>query len=713
MATYSGTPGNDELNGGDGDDLVLGKAGDDFLNDTEGNDILDGGAGNDTFGIGPGLNTLIGGDGKDGLSVWSSDTHSIFSQSTFDGGDGFDWFYANYEMGTDAITLLPDSADGSALVFAVRQTTITLTNVESVTIFGGDAGNTLTGGAGDDVLYGGAAHDTLTGGAGDDVLYGGDADDVVNGGAGNDSLTGGLGNDRLDGGDGDDSIRSRFYYPVDAGKISVERDIIDGGAGNDEALIDLSNERHDITFTLDTAPNAVSVVQVGSVSGISVKNVENVVVFGGDGDDTLTGGDGEDCLMGGRGSDTLSGGDGDDRLVAGTLYSAPDKQKGVDVLDGGAGRDIAQFDFSAETRAVTFSFKAKIDATSTVFIGGAVAARMTRVERVEISGGRGDDVLITGSGDDILEGGAGGKDTLNGGAGNDKGVLNFSAISAAVTFTLADNGALSVARIDGRTSSSLRNIETASVTGGAGNDALIGAGGNDYFDGGDGDDVLTGAAGRDVLSGDAGNDTLIGGADRDRLYGGAGNDIYVVDAGDIVGEDAYQGGIDTIKTALEAYALRANFENLTYTGAADFSGKGNGRHNTLTAGAGRDTLDGAGGNDTLIGGAGADALTGGKGADLFVYVDLADSTATATDVLADFSAAAGDRIDLSRLDANTAGGTSDDAFTFIGRSTFSGTAGELRANGSFVQADTDGDRIADLTIRVTGGGALTASAFVL
>jgi hypothetical protein len=66
-------------------------------------------------------------------------------------------------------------------------------------------------------LYGGNGNDSLTGGAGDDLIRGGNGDDSLLGGAGNDTLRGGNGNDiadgqsgfwdRLFGNDGDDFLR--------------------------------------------------------------------------------------------------------------------------------------------------------------------------------------------------------------------------------------------------------------------------------------------------------------------------------------------------------------------------------------------------------------------------------------------------------------------------------------------------------------------------
>ena len=115
------------------------------------------------------------------------------------------------------------------------------------------------------------------------------------------------------------------------------------------------------------------------------------------------------------------------------------------------------------------------------------------------------------------------------------------------------------------------------------------------------DNIITGGVGSDVLNGGDGNDILNGGLGADAMNGGAGNDTFVVDnVGDTVTE-AVGGGTDLVQTSLASYVLAANVENLTYTGAGNFTGTGNALANTITGG---------GGNDVLNGGAGADQLVG-------------------------------------------------------------------------------------------------------
>jgi Ca2+-binding RTX toxin-like protein len=104
------------------------------------------------------------------------------------------------------------------------------------------------------------------------------------------------------------------------------------------------------------------------------------------------------------------------------------------------------------------------------------------------------------------------------------------------------------------------------------------------------------------------------------MSGGAGNDTFVVDnVGDLVTE-ALGAGTDLVQTSLTTYLLGANVENLTYTGAGNFTGTGNALANTITGGVGNDTLNGGAGADRLVGGAGNDTYVVDAAADVVVEV---------------------------------------------------------------------------------------------
>jgi len=173
------------------------------------------------------------------------------------------------------------------------------------------------------------------------------------------------------------------------------------------------------------------------------------------------------------------------------------------------------------------------------------------------------------------------------------------------------------------------NALANTLTGTAGNDVLLGLGGNDTLNGlagidqlfgGTGNDILNGGDDNDVLNGEDGNDTLNGGLGADAMNGGAGNDTFVVDnVGDVVTE-ALGGGTDLVQTSLTNYLLGANVENLTYTGAGNFTGTGNALANTITGGVGNDFLNGGAGADRLVGGAGNDTYVVDAAADVVVEV---------------------------------------------------------------------------------------------
>jgi Ca2+-binding RTX toxin-like protein len=132
---------------------------------------------------------------------------------------------------------------------------------------------------------------------------------------------------------------------------------------------------------------------------------------------------------------------------------------------------------------------------------------------------------------------------------------------------------------------------------------------------------------------------------------------------------------------------------------------------TLMGGAGVDTLTGGAGIDRLFGGSGVDTMTGAGGADNFVFA-LGDSSAASGqhDRIVDFVSGS-DRIDLSAIDA-IAGTAAIDLFRFLGSAAFDGTAGALNyfynsALGvTTLQGDTNGDRVADFAIDLTGNIAL-------
>lgn len=345
-----------------------------------------------------------------------------------------------------------------------------------------------------------------------------------------------------------------------------------------------------------------------------------------------------------------------------------------------------------------------------------------------VSGGTGDDEMAGGAGQDTLKGGLG-ADLMTGGAGDD----TFHADDAAdVVVELAGGGTDRVIAwvnwtLGGETEQlSFYGTDDLDGTGNDLDNRITGNAGVNVLDGGDGTDLLFGNAGNDSLFGGAGVDRLDGGTGADTMEGGADDDVYVVDdLGDVVVELA-GGGDDRVVASIN-WTLGGEFERLNFIGTSDLNGTGNdvanrlignAGMNLLSGGEGNDSLYGNLGNDMLVGGGGADLLDGGEGIDHLEGGLGADRFYMRTvlaadgDVVTDFSASEGDRIDLRAIDANN-GLVGDQRFAFIGNAGFSGVAGQLRFAGGFLHGDVNGDGVADFQVQVLGAASLSATHFLL
>jgi len=197
-------------------------------------------------------------------------------------------------------------------------------------------------------------------------------------------------------------------------------------------------------------------------------------------------------------------------------------------------------------------------------------------------------------------------------------LLDFEASTTKTISVLAtDAGGLQLQKDVAVSLSNLIGTSDNVIVGGTANaNTLNGTTGNDF---------IAGLGGDDTLNGNAGNDILDGGAGKDNMTGGAGDDSYLVDdSGDKVTESSGQG-TDTVVTTLSNYTLATNVENLTFTGAGAFQGRGNEANNLVIGGTANDQLQGDKGNDTLVGAAGNDTLDGGDGNDYLVGAQGSDS----------------------------------------------------------------------------------------
>lgn len=665
------------LDGGEGNDRLLGEGGNDLLAGGAGEDLMVGGGGNDLM-VGDNLSADLNSDywGFQG-EAWQSlgngqpVVHDLF---------GLNWDLAN-------------AANGSADIIHG--------GAGNDYLFGEGGNDSLFAGSGDDVVAGGQGNDSLIGGtgadylAGDDDIRGGPAiqtgDDTLDGGDGNDLLRGNRGNDALYGGAGDDILNGDDAKWNDG----AGEDYLDGGDGNDLLIGGAKDDR------LFGGAGNDELVGDANAADVAGQYHGNDYLDGEDGDDKLTGGGGDDRLFGGLGNDLLVG-DDTDRKLAGDKHGDDylDGEGGADQLIGlggsdrlfgGADNDVIQGDADLSVLTAEFHADDEIDGEAgddTIFGQG------------------GNDLILGGDGDDILDGDDAvaegteapanfyGNDTLHGGAGKD---------------TLLGRGG----------DDELTGDEgDDTLDGGDGNDTLDGGEGDDALVGGEGDDYLDGGAGINSIQGDAGNDTIVVGGDGGVYLGGAGDDTYYVSSADamsfisdeegenrvvlfdeenpdgvelstvhvrinrngpkITGEYSLTAGqlegakqslavinggrqvlfenaflqgktqlataggevslgskiatqvTDNVRlTASEAndFAVTGKGDDAVYGGLGDDEVESNAGNDyldgeegddTLRGGEGNDVLYGGEGNDTLIAGAGLDAMDGGEGDDTFV-----------------------------------------------------------------------------------------------
>jgi len=363
----------------------------------------------------------------------------------------------------------------------------------------------------------------------------------------------------------------------------------------------------------------------------------------------------------GKESDHLVGGGGNDWLNAGRLIN--------DVVDGGGGNNVVSFTTAGQAVNVSLLLQG-----SPQDVGGGHFITLDHFQG--INGSSRADILI---GDDnsnwIASNGS--DDSVQGNGGDDLIEVDDYAAYATVT-------------VDGGGGNDTLSFEASYVTGVTFSLALQGTP-QETGEGG----TVTAAAFENLVGADDFNDTLSGDSRKNQIFGGGGNDVISGDAGD----DTLYG--DAIYTR--------NFTDAAHVGSSGFK--------VVRSSSGNDSLNGGPGKDKLIGGPAADSLTGGPDADKFILESTGDSLPGSgnRDVIADFSEAEGDKIDLHKIDADSTQ-SGDQAFHLAGDA-FTGSPGELIQfveNGhTIVAGDVNGDAVADLEIELAQALTLVSEDFVL
>ena len=760
--------------GGGGNDVITGSTGANLLRGGGGKDTIDGGGGIDTADYSDksqkvtvtlnggtfadvfingtansnkedrirNIENVVGGSAGDKLKGDSG--ANLFrgggGKDTIDGSAGLDT--ADYSDKTQKVEVTLNKSTAVAVkVNGASEDTIR--NVEN--IYGGSAGDKLTGDSLANLFRGGGGKDTIDGSAGLDTAdYSDKAQKVevtlnksaavtvkVNGAAEDsikniENIVGGKGNDKLTG----DSLANLF-------RGGAGFDTIDGGGGGDTA--DYSDKTKNIVVTLALGANAT--VVVGGTGEDVIRNIENII--GGSGHDSLTGdgannaltgGAGDDTLTGGAGKDTLRGGDGDDVMIIGFTSVVSGE-----IYDGGTGSDrlIAgafngpeyfgddRFDLrrallnsieAVEFRAPGY-FQAKVEiAFGASQIGTGIAIDATV---------RGDGV---GADTHRL--------TVYGDTSSDID-LHQLAFGSNFAYDAAD-GVTIIG--DGSSERIWTSVINDSILAGNGNDTIRAGygydadthylGGDDIIDGGSGNDWVdfskvegangvsialngstlaeviyfgeakshvrnvenvVGTYGADSLTGDANDNIFRSLGHEDTIDGGLGNDTADYSENDanvrltIALDDTGAGRQEVFIVSSNDFFdedYLASIENLIGGGGAD-EFTGGTPANRFIGNGGNDTLDGGGGNDTLRGGQGADSLLGGSGTDTADFSDMTGKVTVTLNSSGDGIAtiSGGGNDTLDDIE-NLTGGSAGDSLTGNGKSNvLIGNGGNDTLNG--------------------------------
>lgn len=353
---------------------------------------------------------------------------------------------------------------------------------------------------------------------------------------------------------------------------------------------------------------------------IAISHAQDVLLSGGEGNDTLTGGAGNDVLLGDGGVDGLEGGAGSDVL----LFDVADTH-----IDGGEGYDVGLL-LTDNNEAINLDLTASsLEAVYTQGGDDKISAA-GKADGVYVQVAGGNDVVTGGLAADQLYGGVG-NDTLDGEDGNDQ------------------------------------------LFGGAGNDRMTGGQGSDYYywNLGDGHDVINDYNAQDAIDSTHVDRVIIGaGIAADDISWSRTETDLVASVTQINGEtqsltfqnwylgEAYQP--EEVRLAsgqmLPMQALAVAFVG---TALAD-SLQGGEQHEHLQGLEGDDQLDGGPGNDQLTGGAGNDYLAGGQHNDVYHWgigdgddvIDDYDVLGRAWDVLQFGEGVSAEMLMTSRVDDN-------------------------------------------------------------
>ena len=506
-----------------------------------------------------------------------------------------------------ATTSLSGSGAVVALVTGSNVTVNATAATNSVELIGYGSGETLLGGAGNDLLIAGPGANSVVGGGGNDTIVSNQGDDTLVGGGGNDIFRINPGQDPL-------VVAPGGFNTLDFSIATVPVSIDLGMDSGQQQIVNSDNDEVTLIGQFNTL--------IGSPYGGSITaNNANDLLYLTTGNSTITGGSGHDSIVGGSGNDiiylttgnsTITGGSGTDSIRGGTGNDFIYLTTGNSTITGGSGTD--------SIRGGTGNDFIYLTTGNSTITGGS--------GHDSITGGTGNDIIYLTTGNSTITGGSG-TDSIRGGTGND--IIYLTTGNSTIT------GGSGTDSIVGGTGNDLIYLTTgnSTITGGSGTDSIVGGTGNDFIylttgnstiTGGSGHDSITGGTGNDIIYLTTGNSTITGGSGTDSIVGGTGNDFIYLTTGNATvtggsGHDSITGGTgnDIIYLTTGNSTISGGPGNETILG-----GQGNdivfGNDATaiIVGGSGDNTITGGQGNDIIVGGSGNDSITGGSGDDLIV-----------------------------------------------------------------------------------------------
>lgn len=296
-------------------------------------------------------NGIVGNAGNNIITVTNGN-------DAVDGGRGVDRLVVDYRPAIGAVT--GDSTSNfTEAGGAGRMVTITDGTIEHFTILTGSGADTITTGAGNDIIRTGQGASTVSAGQGANVIVGGansdtvtalDGGNFVNAGNGTNTVTTGGGRDKIVTGTGADTIVSGAGN--DQIVLRGGADTVDAGAGADRLVINYASMNTNVTGGITGGNIGTGYVgHIADLAGslVDFERSESFTITTGSGNDRITTGKGADILRGGGGTDVFVSGGGRDALAGGGGSDRLRGGLGNDVSTGGAGADVFIFASLTET----------------------------------------------------------------------------------------------------------------------------------------------------------------------------------------------------------------------------------------------------------------------------------------------------------------------------------------------------------------------------